>query len=93
MIINNSTNHDNYTPNTEFNIATDPKTTTYIFHNDIEIIIYNLNITNQTILTPNYLATLPKLNRTEKILHTLFNHYRNDNIQNDLQIHNLYTIA
>ena len=35
-----------------------------------------LDVTNEAMLAPDYLATLPTLNQTGKMLHALFSHYR-----------------
>lgn len=52
-----------------------------------------LDVTNQAILTPDYLATLPELNRTGKMLHALFSHYRSGSMQSGLRMHDLCAIA
>ena len=52
-----------------------------------------LDVTNQAILTPDYLATLPELNRTGKMLHALFSHYRSGSMQGGLRMHDLCAIA
>ncbi|MGC6746391.1 nucleoside hydrolase [Escherichia coli] len=50
---------DNCTPNAEFNIAADPEAAACVFRSGIEIVMCGLDVTNQAILTPDYLATLP----------------------------------
>nr|VUD33767.1 inosine-uridine preferring nucleoside hydrolase [Raoultella sp. NCTC 9187] len=52
-----------------------------------------LDVTNQAILAPEYLATLPTLNRTGKMLHALFSHYRSGSMESGLRMHDLCAIA
>ncbi|MDU1268985.1 MAG: nucleoside hydrolase [Escherichia coli] len=61
--------------------------------NIAEIVMCGLDVTNQAILTPDYLATLPELNRTGKMLHALFSHYRSGSMQSGLRMHDLCAIA
>ena len=70
----------------EFNIAADPEAAACVFRSGIEIVMCGLDVTNQAILTPDYLATLPELNRTGKMLHALFSHYRSGSMQSGLRI-------
>ncbi|WP_200858539.1 nucleoside hydrolase, partial [Klebsiella pneumoniae] len=81
------------TPNAEFNIAADPEAAACVFRSGIEIVMCGLDVTNQAILTPDYLATLPESNRTGKMLHALFSHYRSGSMQSGLRMHDLCAIA
>lgn len=71
VIMGGSAGRGNCTPNAEFNIAADPEAAACVFRSGIEIVMCGLDVTNQAILTPDYLATLPELNRTGKMLHAL----------------------
>lgn len=84
-----SAGRGNCTPNAEFNIAADPEAAACVFRSGIEIVMCGLDVTNQAILTPDYLATLPELNRTGKMLHALFSHYRSGSMQSGLRMHDL----
>ncbi len=66
VIMGGSAGRGNCTPNAEFNIAADPEAAACVFRSGIEIVMCGLDVTNQAILTPDYLATLPELNRTGK---------------------------
>lgn len=52
-----------------------------------------LDVTNQALLAPDYLAKLPELNRTGKMLHALFSHYRSGSMNTGLRMHDLCAIA
>lgn len=52
-----------------------------------------LDVTNQAMLAPDYLATLPQLNQTGKMLHALFSHYRSGSMNTGLRMHDLCAIA
>lgn len=52
-----------------------------------------LDVTNQAMLAPAYLATLPTLNQTGKMLHALFSHYRSGSMSSGLRMHDLCAIA
>ena len=52
-----------------------------------------LDVTNQAVLTPEYLSTLPALNKTGSMLHALFSHYRSGSMQSGLRMHDLCAIA
>ena len=93
VIMGGSAVRGNCTPNAEFNIAADPEAAACVFRSGIEIVMSGLDVTNQAILTPDYLATLPELNRTGKMLHALFSHYRSGSMQSGLRMHDLCAIA
>ena len=93
VIMGGSAGRGNCTPNAEFNIAADPEAAACVFRSGIEIVMCGLDVTNQAILTPDYLATLPELNRTGKMLHALFSHYRSGSMQSGLRMHDLCAIA
>ncbi len=76
VIMGGSAGRGNFTPNAEFNIAVDPEAAAHVFRSGIEIVMCGLDVTNQAVLTPEYLATLPALNKTGGMLHALFSHYR-----------------
>ncbi|MFO6427683.1 nucleoside hydrolase [Escherichia coli] len=73
----------------QFNIAADPEAAACVFRSGIEIVMCGLDVTNQAILTLDYLATLPELNRTGKMLHALFSHYRSGSMQSGLRMHSI----
>ena len=74
-------------------LVADPEAAACVFRSGIEIVMCGLDVTNQAILTPDYLATLPELNRTGKMLHALFSHYRSGSMQSGLRMHDLCAIA
>lgn len=93
VIMGGSAGRGNFTPNAEFNIAIDPEAAAQVFQSGLEIVMCGLDVTNQAMLTPEYLTTLPELNRTGKMLHALFSHYRSGSMQSGLRMHDLCAIA
>lgn len=93
VIMGGSAGRGNFTPNAEFNIAVDPEAAARVFRSGIEIVMCGLDVTNQAMLTPDYLATLPTLNRTGKMLHALFSHYRSGTMRTGVRMHDLCAIA
>ncbi|EGN1598985.1 ribonucleoside hydrolase RihC [Salmonella enterica] len=91
VIMGGSAGRGNFTPNAEFNIAVDPEAAAHVFRSGIEIVMCGLDVTNQAVLTPEYLATLPALNKTGGML--LFSHYRSGSMQSGLRMHDLCAIA
>ncbi|XPE35038.1 nucleoside hydrolase [Shigella flexneri] len=67
VIMGGSAGRGNCTPVAEFNTLPDPEAAACVFRSGIEIVMCGLDVTNQAILTPEYLVTLPELNRTGKI--------------------------
>ncbi|HCL6626659.1 TPA: ribonucleoside hydrolase RihC [Citrobacter amalonaticus] len=93
VIMGGSAERGNFTPNAEFNIAVDPEAAARVFRSGIEIVMCGLDVTNQAMLTPDYLAALPALNRTGKMLHALFSHYRSGTMRTGVRMHDLCAIA
>lgn len=93
VIMGGSAGRGNFTPNAEFNIAVDPEAAARVFQSGIEIVMCGLDVTNQVMLTPDYLASLPTLNRTGKMLHALFSHYRSGTMRTGVRMHDLCAIA
>ncbi|HCD7549923.1 TPA: ribonucleoside hydrolase RihC [Citrobacter farmeri] len=93
VIMGGSAGRGNFTPNAEFNIAVDPEAAARVFQSGIEIVMCGLDVTNQAMLTPDYLATLPTLNRSGKMLHALFSHYRSGTMRTGVRMHDLCAIA
>lgn len=93
VIMGGSAGRGNFTPNAEFNIAVDPEAAARVVQSGIEIVMCGLDVTNQAMLTPDYLATLPTLNRTGKMLHALFSHYRSGTMRTGVRMHDLCAIA
>ncbi|MET6676425.1 ribonucleoside hydrolase RihC [Citrobacter amalonaticus] len=93
VIMGGSSGRGNFTPNAEFNIAVDPEAAARVFQSGIEIVMCGLDVTNQAMLTPDYLASLPTLNRTGKMLHALFSHYRSGTMRTGVRMHDLCAIA
>jgi non-specific riboncleoside hydrolase len=93
VIMGGSAGRGNFTPNAEFNIAIDPEAAERVFQSGIEIVMCGLDVTNQALLTPAYLATLPEVNETGKMLHSLFSHYRSGSMGSGLRMHDLCAIA
>lgn len=93
VIMGGSAGRGNFTPNAEFNIAIDPEAAARVFRSGLDIVMCGLDVTNQAILTPAYLAALPSLNRTGEMLHALFSHYRSGSMATGLRMHDLCAIA
>ncbi|MDM2734619.1 ribonucleoside hydrolase RihC [Citrobacter sp. Ct235] len=93
VIMGGSAGRGNFTPNAEFNIAVDPEAAARVFRSGIEIVMCGLDVTNQAMLTPDYLAALPALNHTGKMLHALFSHYRSGTMRTGVRMHDLCAIA
>ncbi|GJL47520.1 TPA: ribonucleoside hydrolase RihC [Citrobacter farmeri] len=93
VIMGGSAGRGNFTPNAEFNIAVDPEAAARVVQSGIEIVMCGLDVTNQAMLTPDYLATLPTLNCTGKMLHALFSHYRSGTMRTGVRMHDLCAIA
>ncbi|CAI9392525.1 MULTISPECIES: ribonucleoside hydrolase RihC [Citrobacter] len=93
VIMGGSAGRGNFTPNAEFNIAVDPEAAARVFRSGIEIVMCGLDVTNQAMLTPDYLAALPALNRTGNMLHALFSHYRSGTMRTGVRMHDLCAIA
>ncbi|MEM6160323.1 ribonucleoside hydrolase RihC [Erwinia sp. P6884] len=93
VIMGGSAGRGNFTPTAEFNIAIDPEAAAQVFASGLEIVMCGLDVTNRALLSPAYLAQLPMLNRTGKMLHSLFSHYRSGSMDSGLRMHDLCTIA
>ena len=93
VIMGGSAGRGNFTPNAEFNIAIDPEAAALVFRCGLEIVMCGLDVTNQAMLTPEYLERLPALNKTGKMLHSLFSHYRSGSMGSGLRMHDLCAIA
>lgn len=93
VIMGGSAGRGNFTPNAEFNIAIDPEAAARVFESGLEIVMCGLDVTNQAMLSPEYLTTLPGLNQTGKMLHALFSHYRSGSMSAGLRMHDLCAIA
>lgn len=93
VMMGGSAGRGNFTPNAEFNIAIDPEAAARVFASGLEIVMCGLDVTNQAMLSPAYLETLPHLNQTGKMLHALFSHYRSGSMTTGLRMHDLCAIA
>ncbi|UPT54676.1 ribonucleoside hydrolase RihC [Dickeya zeae] len=93
VMMGGSSGRGNFTPNAEFNMAIDPEAAARVFDSGIDIVMCGLDVTNEAVLTPDYLATLPGLNRTGAMLHALFSHYRSGSMATGLRMHDLCAIA
>lgn len=93
VMMGGSAGRGNFTPNAEFNIAIDPEAAARVFESGIEIVMCGLDVTHQAVLTPDYLAALPALNRTGQLFHALFSHYRAGSMTTGLRMHDLCAIA
>lgn len=93
VIMGGSAGRGNFTPNAEFNISVDPEAASRVFQSGVEIVMCGLDVTNLALLAPDYLAKLPELNRTGKMLHALFSHYRSGSMNTGLRMHDLCAIA
>ena len=93
VLMGGSAGRGNFTPNAEFNIAIDPEAAALVFRSGLEIVMCGLDVTNEAVLAPEYLASLQTLNKTGSMLHALFSHYRSGSMQSGLRMHDLCAIA
>ena len=93
VMMGGSAGRGNFTPNAEFNIAIDPEAAAQVFQSGLEIVMCGLDVTNRAVLTAEYLARLPELNATGRMLHALFSHYRSGSLATGLRMHDLCAIA
>lgn len=93
VIMGGSAGRGNFTPTGEFNIAIDPEAASKVFQSGLEIVMCGLDVTNKAVLAPEFLAALPTLNRTGRMLHALFSHYRSGSMASGLRMHDLCAIA
>lgn len=93
VMMGGSAGRGNFTPNAEFNIAIDPEAAARVFESGLDIVMCGLDVTHQAVLSPDYLAALPALNRTGQLLHALFSHYRAGSMTTGLRMHDLCAIA
>lgn len=93
VMMGGSAGRGNFTPNAEFNMAIDPEAAARVFASGLEIVMCGLDVTNRATLAPEYLATLPELNKTGKMLHAIFTHYRSGSMATGLRMHDLCAIA
>ncbi len=93
VMMGGSAGRGNFTPNAEFNIAIDPEAAARVFDSGLDIVMCGLDVTNQAMLSPDYLQRLPQLNQTGKMLHALFSHYRSGSMATGLRMHDLCAIG
>lgn len=93
VMMGGSSGRGNLTANAEFNIAVDPEAAARVFSSGLDIVMCGLDVTNHAMLAPEYLAQLPGLNRTGKMLHDIFSHYRSGSMETGLRMHDLTAIA
>ena len=93
VMMGGSSGRGNLTPTAEFNMAVDPEAAAHVFNSGLDIVMCGLDVTNRAILAPEYLARLPVLNRTGKMLHDIFSHYRSGSMETGLRMHDLTAIA
>ncbi len=93
VMMGGSAGRGNFTPNAEFNIAIDPEAAARVFDSGLDIVMCGLDVTNQALLSPDYLQRLAQLNQTAKMLHALFSHYRSGSMATGLRMHDLCAIA
>lgn len=93
VMMGGSAGRGNLTPNAEFNIGIDPEAAARVFESGLEIVMCGLDVTHQAVLSPDFLAQLPARNRTGKMFHSLFSHYRSGSLATGLHMHDLCTIA
>lgn len=93
VMMGGSAGRGNFTPNAEFNIAIDPEAAARVFESGIEIVMCGLDVTQQAVLVPDYLAALPALSQTGRMLHAIFSHYRSGSMATGLRMHDLCAIA
>jgi len=93
VMMGGSSGRGNLTPNAEFNIAVDPEAAAQVFKSGLDIVMCGLDVTNHAMLSPAFLVQLPGLNRTGKMLHDIFSHYRSGSMETGLRMHDLTAIA
>lgn len=93
VLMGGSAVRGNFTPYAEFNMGVDPEAAARVFESGLEIQMCGLDVTNHAVLTPEYLAALPALGRSGKMLHAIFSHYRSGSMTTGLRMHDLCAIA
>ena len=93
VMMGGSAGRGNHTPNAEFNIYVDPEAASVVFASGIPIVMCGLDVTNRATLTAEMIASLPTLNRTGAMLHSLFQHYRGGSMSRGLKMHDLCALA
>lgn len=93
VLMGGSAGRGNFTPYAEFNMGVDPEAAAQVFASGLEIQMCGLDVTNHAVLTPEYLALLPTLGRSGKMLHAIFSHYRSGSMTTGLRMHDLCAIA
>lgn len=93
VMMGGSATRGNHTPNAEFNIYADPEAAKRVFSSGVPIVMCGLDVTNKATLTPEVLAQIPQINKTGKMLHSLFKHYRGGGMTTGLKMHDLCAIA
>ncbi|NDJ58977.1 ribonucleoside hydrolase RihC [Enterobacteriaceae bacterium 4M9] len=93
VLMGGTAGRGNFTPYAEFNIGVDPEAAARVFESGLDIQMCGLDVTNNAVLTPDYLAALPALGRSGKMLHAIFSHYRSGSMTTGLRMHDLCAIA
>lgn len=93
VLMGGSASRGNHTPNAEFNIYVDPEAAELVFASGLPIVMCGLDITSKATLTGEILASLPQMNKTGAMLHSLFQHYRGGSMKTGLKMHDLCAIA
>lgn len=93
VMMGGSASRGNHTPNAEYNIYADPEAAKRVFDCGLPIVMCGLDVTSVATLTANIIAQMPELNRTGKMLHSLFQHYRGGRMSIGLKMHDLCAIA
>jgi non-specific riboncleoside hydrolase len=66
VIMGGSAGRGNFTPTPSLILLSIPKAAAKVFQSGLDIVMCGLDVTNQAMLAPDYLATLPSLTRREK---------------------------
>ncbi len=93
VLMGGSAGRGNFTPYAEFNMGVDPEAAARVFESGLQIQMCGLDVTNNAVLTPEYLAALPTHGRSGKMLHGIFSHYRSGSMTTGLRMHDLCAIA
>jgi len=93
VMMGGSASRGNHTPVAEFNICVDPEAAKIVFQSGVAIVMCGLDVTNQAILLPADIEVIKKMNRTGKMLYSLFQNYRGGSLTTGLKMHDLCAVA
>ena len=93
VIMGGSASRGNKTPMAEFNVAIDPEAAKIVFKSGVKIIMCGLDVGREALIFPEDVDELKKMNRTGKMVFSLFQHYRGGSLKTGLKMYDSCAIA